>query len=403
MGIRTTPQDVAVYTDPPSLSATIAVLSGGRVQTFDTEDNEYEPDRGLVPLVLMPQVSICYPGEATAQDARLDSVEWFEGAPQAGGANKLTGGEDGYEFCDGSEEGCPAMALKVTRNVPPEKPLEIFARFYFTNRDTGASMSQTAAISLHSNIFKGHNYHLELTDQPAILNLNPLTEAAAEDGAWLHTATMQLYDGTEAVADANAAYWWEVLDNGAWRAVTDDDIDLFLDCKDSAGNFKKSLTLDVRMVDDAYFRCKAAHYEGERPTAPADATLLAQFSVHVAVSRTLDVRQWQFKGIKNSLALDKPVGFRCALYDNQGDIAEEDYEFFDIGWKAKSVSAGSREISLGTGREVTFVPVQAGLESGMNFSVWVVVGVYSQHAAITDGDSYVTDAAGNLLIDKVFV
>ena len=402
MGMRTTPLDVAVYTDPPSLSATIAVLSGGRVQTFDTEDNEYEPDRGLVPLVLMPEVSICYPGESAAQEARLDSVEWFEGAPQAGGANKLTGGEDGYEFCDGSEDGCPAMALKVTRNVPPEKPLEIFARFYFTNRDTGASMTQTAGISLHTNIFKGHNFLLKLIDQPAILNLDPLTETAAADGSWLHTATMQLYDGSEAVADANAAYWWEIFDNGTWRAVTDDDIDLFLDCKDAGGNFKKTLTLDARMVDDAYFRCKAAYYEGGRPSAPTDATLIAQFSVHVATSRTLDIRTWQFKGIKNGLALDKPVGFRCSIYDNKGDIGDAGYEFFDIEWKAKSLAAGSREVSVGTGREVTFVPVQAGMEPGKNFTVWVEAGIYSKHAFVTDGDSYVTDAAGNLLIDKVF-
>lgn len=400
MAIKTNPVTVSVYTDPPTITAHIVVLSGNNVQTYDSEALEYEPDRALVPLVLMPYVNLSYPGEPVSTDAEITAVEWYEGVPK-GSSNRITDG-NGYEICDGTEDGLPNGALKVTKNTPTESPVDLYATAYFTNKQTGSAMTITRRITMYSVVFKGHDYNLKLTDQPSKLVVDPLKETPGTDGAWLHTATMQLYDGNDAVADANAAYWWEILDNGKWRAVTDDDIDLFLDCKDASGNFKKSLTLDARMVDKASFRCKAGYYEGIRPSAPSDSSVVAEFSVAVQLPETIDVRIRQCKGGKMGLALDTQVGYECTLYDNRGDLPAEKYEFFDIGWVAKSEAPGSREISVGEGSTVSFVPSQKGLQPGYGFNTWVAVRLYQKHAFVTDGDAYVTDAAGNLLIDKVF-
>ena len=54
MAIQTQPKDVQVHIDPYSFLAEIQVLSGNPVQNYNKDTNEYEPDRSLIPCVLIP-------------------------------------------------------------------------------------------------------------------------------------------------------------------------------------------------------------------------------------------------------------------------------------------------------------------------------------------------------------
>ena len=58
MAIQTQPKDVPVHIDPYSFLAEIQVLSGNPVQNYNKDTNDYEPDRSLVPCVLMPYISV---------------------------------------------------------------------------------------------------------------------------------------------------------------------------------------------------------------------------------------------------------------------------------------------------------------------------------------------------------
>ena len=56
MALRSSQKTIMVNVDPLSFNSNIEIISGNNVQTFNRESQEYEPDRTLVPLVLMPTV-----------------------------------------------------------------------------------------------------------------------------------------------------------------------------------------------------------------------------------------------------------------------------------------------------------------------------------------------------------
>lgn len=401
MAIKTNVESITIHTDPLSFTAGIEVLSGSTVQTFNSDLAEYEPDRSLAPLVLMPFANAYDPENDRTFVGTISSAEWYEGAPDATGSNKISEGAD-YEIGDGTEDGFPKYALKVKKNVNVESPVEIYAVAWFNDTRTGKAVKFEASVKVYSLRYDSFSYNLKLTDQGEKWMINPLDEVAEADGTWLHTVTAQLYKGTEAVADANAVYWWDILENGTWRAVTDDDIDIFLDCKDSSGNYVKTLKFDARMITEESFRCRAAYYEGTRPSAPTSGMLQVTTTVKVQMPEKMTFETRQTKGVKVRTDLSTEVGFELVASTNKSPISDEDYGLLDIRWMAKSAKAGSAAKEVGRGRTVSFVPSNEGMAAGYDVSVYAEVYLYSVHALIVEDGAYVQDD-GKLVIEKVFV
>lgn len=401
MAIKTNVESITIHTDPLSFTAGVEVLSGSTVQTYNSDLAEYEPDRSLAPLVLMPFANAYDPENGSTFSGTISSAEWYEGAPDATGSNKIAEGTD-YEIGDGTEDGFPAYALKVKKNVSVESPMEIYVVAWFNDTRTGKTVKFEASVKVYSLRYDSYSYNLKLTDQGEKWMINPLDEVAEDDGTWLHTVTAQLYKGTEAVADANAAYWWDILENGTWRAVTDEDIDIFLDCKDSSGNYVKTLKFDARMITEESFRCRAAYYEGTRPNAPTSGMLQVTTTVKVQMPEKMTFETRQTKGVKVRTDLSTEVGFELVASTNKAPIADEDYGLLDIRWMAKSAKAGSTAKEVGSGRTVSFVPSNEGMAAGYDVAVYAEVYLYSVHALIVEDGAYVQDD-GKLVIEKVFV
>lgn len=402
MAIKTNVESITIHTDPLSFTAGLEVLSGSTVQTFNSDLSEYEPDRSLAPLVLMPFANAYDPENDSTFSGTISSAEWYEGAPDATGSNKIAEGTD-YEIGDGTAEGFPEYALKVKKNVPVESPMEIYAVAWFNDTRTGKTVKFEASVKVYSHRYDSFSYNLKLTDQGEKWMINPLDEVANYNGEWLHTVTAQLYKGTEAVADANAAYWWDILDNGTWRSVTDDDIDLFLDCKDSSGNYVKTLKFDARMITEESFRCRAAYYEGTRPSAPTSGMMQVTTTVKVQMPEKMTFDIKQTKGAKVKTDLSTPVGFELVASTNKGPITDSQYGLLRIVWMAKSAKSGSTAKEIGEGRTISFTPNNIGMEAGYDVAVYAEVYLYSVHALIVDDGAYVQDAQGNLLIEEQFV
>ena len=87
MAIQTQPKDVQVHIDPYSFLAEIQVLSGNPVQNYNKDTNDYEPDRSLVPCVLMPYISVQDPEGLMNGSQTITGAEWYEGAPKAATAS----------------------------------------------------------------------------------------------------------------------------------------------------------------------------------------------------------------------------------------------------------------------------------------------------------------------------
>lgn len=129
MAINTNVKDISVHVDPISFIADIEVLSGNTAQTYNQDTKEYEPDRSLVPCVLMPYVQVSDPEGVMNGNRTITGVEWYEGVPKSDGSNRIANGEN-YVI---SDDGTPTYSLKVKKNVVPNTPIDIFAIFTVTD------------------------------------------------------------------------------------------------------------------------------------------------------------------------------------------------------------------------------------------------------------------------------
>ena len=68
-----------VVLNPVSVSFGVTVLGGSYTQQFNADSGEYEPDRSLTPLILIPSLRVNAPDYADASGdmtAKLVNVAW---------------------------------------------------------------------------------------------------------------------------------------------------------------------------------------------------------------------------------------------------------------------------------------------------------------------------------------
>lgn len=407
MALRSNKKNIFIHVDPLTFNAEIEVLGGNNVQTFNRETQEYEPDRTLVPLVLMPSVIVQDPHGVQNGIQTLTSVEWYDGAPLADASNRISAGTD-YEIGDGTVDNFPKYALKCRKNVNPNTPMEIYAIAVFIDQRRNTEIKVERSITVYTAYYDAQNFSVKL-DKPASWDINPLTVVPDAEGYWKHTVTAQLYSGKNPVDDANAAYWWEVFEDGKWHTVSEDDLSVWIDCKDAEGNFSKTLTFDARMVNkNVAFRARAAFFESDRPSAPKSEELMADTSVTVRMPSTLNVDTVQTKGARMNINMDTPVAYEAVISDNRDIVPASKDKLFQIQWYGRSEKPGSRDVLLGTGRSIEFVPKDKGFDKNYPVSIYASVEFYSGHALAvskgeSDADSSVVTVNGIPVIVPIYV
>lgn len=381
MAINTNVKDISVHVDPISFIADIEVLSGNTAQTYNQDTKEYEPDRSLVPCVLMPYVQVSDPEGVMNGNRTITGVKWYEGVPKSDGSNRIANGEN-YVI---SDDGTPTYSLKVKKNVEANTPIDIFAIFTVTDTRKNTEVKVERSVSLYTALYDTKVLNMRLMNQPKGWFIDPTREKADSSGRWMHTITAQLFSGKEEVPDANAAYWWEInTDNSTWRQITQDELDIFISGKDSKGNWTKSLTFDARFVRTAAFRCRAAYYTGTRPSAPELENLQVTSTVKVEMPKTLRASIRQLSGAKINASMSTNVKFECVLTDNKQVITYND-KLFSITWKAKSGKAGVSDKEIGKGNTISFVPSSLGFEKAYSMAVYAEVKMYAVTALVTSG------------------
>lgn len=380
MPIRTQQKDISVNIDPISFTSDIEILSGNIAQTYNNDKHEYEPDRGAVPCLLMPYVSVSDPEGAMNGNQPITGAEWYEGAPLEDKSNLIVNGAD-YII---SDTDTPTYSLKVKKNVKPNNPIQIFCIFTITDKRNNTSVKFERSIDLYTALYDIKNYTLSI-DQPDSWYIDPLRELADSNGKWLHTITAQLKSGLDNIPDENAAYWWQINENNTgYRDITQDELDIYISGKDAEGNWTKALTFDARFIRNNTFRCLARFYEGERPTN-SDSTLQVTSSVYVQMPKSLNVDIRQLAGSKISPSMNTTVKFECVLLDNKQVIGTDKDKFFSITWKAHSGKAGVTDKVIGTGRTISFTPSSLGFDKNYGMSIYAEVKIYAVTALVTSG------------------
>lgn len=381
MAINTNVKDISVHVDPISFIADIEVLSGNTAQTYNQDTKEYEPDRSLVPCVLMPYIQVSDPEGVMNGNRTITGVEWYEGSPKADGSNRISN-NDNYVI---SDTGLPTYSLKVKKNVEPNTPMDIFAIFTITDTRRNTEVKVERSVSLYTALYDTKVLNMRLMDQPQGWFIDPTREKADSSGRWMHTITAQLFSGKDEVPDANAAYWWEInTDNSTWRQITQDELDIFISGKDSNENWTKALTFDARFVRTAAFRCRAAYYTGTRPSAPELENLQVTSTVKVEMPKTLRASIRQLSGAKINASMSTTVRFECVLTDNKQVITYND-KLFSIVWKAKSGKADVSDKTIGKGNTISFTPSSLGFDKAYSMAVYAEVKMYAVTALVTSG------------------
>ncbi|MEL5895052.1 hypothetical protein AAE250_16355 [Bacteroides sp. GD17] len=396
MPLISQPQDVPVHIDPYSFLAEIQVLSGNPVQNYNKDTGKYEPDRNLIPCVLMPYISAQDPEGIMSGSQVITGAEWYEGSPKADGSNRIISATSGYVI---SDSGTPTYSLKVKKNIDYNTPLELHCLFTFTDKRKNTQETVERSIVLKTTLFDSLNYSLKL-DKPKGWTINPLDVVPASGGAWLYSITAQLYTGEDPVADANAAYWWEVFENGVWRNFTDDEINIFVNGRNSNGTWGKKITVDARMFRRLTVRARAAWYSGTRPSVPSSAELMATTAVKVEMPRTLRVDVRQTKGIKLTARMNTTVGFEAQLKYNNNLISNSKNDLFKIEWYCKSSKPGSSAVLVGTGRTVEFQPKTYNFDPLYSLGIYTKVYMYAVTALVMSGTKAITSGSKYLITSK---
>ena len=70
------------------------------------------------------------------------------------------------------------------------------------------------------------------------------------------------------------------------------------------------------------------------------------------------------------------VGFKVLIRTNRSTVTDEQTSsLFKIQWKGQST--GGSAVSLGTGREISFVPKSKGFDPSKTLKVWAEVSMYA--------------------------
>lgn len=394
--IQTEIQDVPVQIDPYSFLAELQVLSGNPVQNYNKDTGKYEPDRSLVPCLLMPYVSVQDPVGIMNGTQAITGAEYYEGFPKADGTNRITASTVGYVI---SDAGTPAYSLKVKKNVSYDKPLEIFCISSFTDKRRNTEEKVERSCIFRTTMFDSNNYSLKL-DKGKSWSLNPLDFVVNASGQVLHSTTAQLYSGSTAVPDANAVYWWDVFENGVYRNFTAEEIEVFVDGKNADGSWNKKITLDVQMFKNIVIRCRAAYYSGAKPGSPTSDNLQGTTSIKIEMPPTLRVDKRQTKGFRVDARMNNTVGFEAIMRYNNGTVAQSKSGLFKFEWYVKSGKPGSSAIKAGEGRTIEFTPSSYGFDPNYNIGVYCRVYLYSMMQMVVSGTAAVMNGTKLIISTK---
>ena len=345
MAIVTKQKDISVHIDPISFTADIEVISGNVAQTYNNDSKEFEPDRSMVPCLLMPYVEVSDPEGQMNGKRTITGVEWYEGTPEQDGSNKIVSGDD-YVI---SDTDTPKYSLKVKKNVEPNTPLQITAIFTITDTRKNTEIRFERSVNLYTALYDISNYALSV-DAPKSWTIDPLRETADSSGRWLHSITAQLTTGLRKVADENAAYWWQINEGSGWRDITQDELDIYISGKDTEGNW----------------------------------------TINVQMPKSLKVQIRQLSGSKINAIMSTPVKFECVLTDNRQIIGTDKDKLFTVIWKAHSGKAGISDKEVERGRTITFIPSSLGFDKGYGMSIYAEVKLYAVTALVTSDGKVMT-------------
>jgi hypothetical protein len=348
--MRIAQEHILVQYDPLDVAKTLEVYGGSLKQVYFPATGEYVPNRQLVPLTLMPKVSVIDPHNMMTE-ANLINHRWYENNVQIVNNSNYTINSDG--------------SLVVKKNVDYLNPLELTYRGTLDDTRSSRAIEIELSVTLTTTESAGGGVVTKL-DKSAAWTYNPLLLETEK------TIKAMMYRTEVLLDDAEVEYEWLVVDNGTERAFTD--MDLFY----KSGQNTNTLVIDPRYIEKETIRCKTttskAGYEQE---SFSDTTIVRKFPI-------LD-----YKIFQSSLYLRpemEGIDVRLQVSTNK-EVLTQLNRWWEIYWYGKRLMAGAEEHLLGYGEEINVPASVVGKDMYVQFQVNADIQEHGAKKALTvNGD-----------------
>jgi hypothetical protein len=356
-------------------------------QTYNADEDEYEPDYTLTPLVILPIVGIIdKDGTLTSGhiNDKLTNIQWTE--QQGNTSADITSTSENYQIISsGAENG----ELIVRRNVSDRQPLTLtFSAEYYDSRTQQVISIKDSILVSCKNASPEVPVLVLSTGDTQIYN--PLTDYGTQ------TVKAQLMLEKKECPAANRLFVWEVMRKGEWVTLGSHNMDYFATVSEDTSE----LTLDKTLMGDGVsIRCRARYSNTGQPESVA----LKETSPWCVanVVRRIPSMDYDITGVPSNLPADLMYIYpKLTVYDNQGVISNPEQELMPLWYMATNKASGT----------LSYTQVAHGYEPKIA-TTWLdkvmgaVMGVELQDQgpwkALADSDDYaLTDDEGNVLLFK---
>jgi len=382
MKLKAKPQPLAITTSYTPLVTRFGIVTegGSRTQFYYTIDGSYIPSRAVTPLKLRAWLNVIDPDGVLGNGDKSSqlTVTWYEGSY----STQITASTSGYTLnSDGT--------LLVKKNVEPSNPIQVLVRATYKDTRNGNTLVYEDRITLNS-VSKTDSSTTVRIDQPSKLTFDPMTDDE------LITINAELLLGNNVVGDANAKYWWYLVNNGVETLI--DQLDTAIEYISGQGT--KTLKVNAMYTNFSIIRVKAVYYTGTAPTSPASNAPYADVAI---VYKLPMVRAEVYSPNGSTLrSTETSKTFVCRLRTNNRILTDAEVaEHYLIKWYKKPMVAGGTASHVSDGATISIKAADLKLTNRQAMNVYPEVYSRGAYGYVVDASGKaITNSAGKLILAR---
>jgi hypothetical protein len=355
-------------------------------QSYNADEDEYEPDYTLTPLVVQPFVRIMDKDGVLVTGSvneKLTNMSWTE---YEGNSKKTieTSNTNYVMSTAGSDKG----KLVVKRNVSDGAPVTlVFYAEYYDDRTKQVSVIQDSILISCKNASPEVPVLTLTADGTSIYN--PLRDNATQ------TVKATLYLGKKECPAANRLFVWEIMRDGAWYTLGSSNLDYFATVSSDTSTLTMRRDL---MGEGVSIRCRARY---SRDGVPSTVTLTNEAPTAAAnFVRRIPNLDYEISGVPYNLAGGTgAIHPQVIIRDAKGILSDPSAELLPLWLIATNKASGSLSYeTVAHGYKPTISTKYLDNEYGAVLAVDLVDNAWK---GLTDADGAGwTDKDGNLLLLK---
>lgn len=389
--MRKIKRHIAVF-DPLNVAISIKEIGGSVKQNKYEDSNLFIPNRKITPLTLQPCAYITDPNKIIPAGDKIGSFAsgaWYENTISE--ANRITAIE-----ADATTETPYAIganySLVVRKNVEQNSPVTLLfeGAYYDSRRGSNVPVQASVLLTTTSNSESEPAPSLSLS-LPSSFVFNPL------QGLANISIEAQMFRQNALVPPANVMFKWYATMKGEaeWLLGSRQPDFIYV-----SGQGTSILTVNPEFFRRVRITCRAQYYEGAAPATFDDTAVMAETKLIRKFPKSLDVDIRCNCGtfIRPEV---KTLTYTAEVRTNKGVISNPE-EYFSIKWLQNMMTAGSQDVVVGRGKEITLSRAAAGLDNpGAKPNIMIDFEELPPYGGITDNSgNYIVDQNGNYLVGR---